>query len=68
MNSIDPHRFYSAEELNQILFGKVSIELLRRHGLRGLQDGYYGQNVHDALMNYLGSKFTSTKERRHESD
>lgn len=68
MNSIDPHRFYSAEELNQILFGKVSVELLRRYGLRGLQDGYYGQNVHDALMNYLSSKTSFSKEQKHESN
>ena len=52
---IDPYAFYTAEELAQVLFGRVSLEVLRRHGLKGLQEGYYGQNVHDALVRYLGS-------------
>jgi len=50
---IHPNQIYSAEELSCILRGSIKIETLRQHDLIGLKSGYWGQNVIDAINEYL---------------
>ena len=54
MNEISPHRFYSTQELHEILRGRISLAELRKSGLRGCPGkDYWGQNVIDAISRYL---------------
>lgn len=60
---LNPYRFYTSEELESMLFGRVKLGTLRKYGLRGMGHGYYGQNVHDALVRFLNreeSKYIET--------
>lgn len=52
MRSIDPNRVYSSEELKQVIGGHISIQLLRKYGLKGLPTGYFGGAVIQAINNY----------------
>ncbi|MCA9428829.1 MAG: hypothetical protein KC994_27365, partial [Candidatus Omnitrophica bacterium] len=49
---IHPNRFYSTEELRQILHGRIKIETLKAHGLAGLAKDYWGQNIIYAINRY----------------
>lgn len=50
VKSIDPHRFYSSKDLSEMISGFVSIESLRKSGLRALPgSGYWGQAIIDVL-------------------
>lgn len=60
---IDPYAIYSAEEVEALLKGLASLPTLRRFGLRGLADGYYGQNIHDALVSWLSHRGKVVSER-----
>lgn len=50
---IDPTTVYRSEELHELLRGFANIETLRQYGLVGSPgQGYWGQNVIDAINNY----------------
>jgi len=49
---VDSNWFYSAEELKEILNGRIKVETLKAHGLVGLASGYWGENVIFAINQY----------------
>ncbi len=55
---IDPYRFYSSEELREVLKGRIKIETLKDHGLVGLAAGYWGGNVIFAIDRYCRTLMT----------
>jgi len=63
---IDPNTIYTGEEVEAMLHGRASLSTLRRFGLRGLADGYYGQNIHDALVSWLAHRGKVEPEINHE--
>ncbi len=53
MKRIEPTAIYKTAELQNLLKGFVSLETLRVYGLVGSPgQGYWGQNVVDAINNY----------------
>lgn len=54
-NEIHPYRFYSTKETKRFLHGKIKIETLRKFGLRGLGEGYWGSNIIDAISRFCAN-------------
>ena len=54
LSSIHPYRFYSTSELKPLLKGRIKMEELRKHGLKGFAAGYWGKNVIDAINRSCG--------------
>lgn len=55
MIRVDPFTFYETEEVRSILRGRIKIDTLRAHGLRGLSNGYWGGNLIDAIDRFCVS-------------
>ncbi|MCA9450317.1 MAG: hypothetical protein KC931_24555 [Candidatus Omnitrophica bacterium] len=58
-DTVLPHRFYSIEEIEQLLDGRIAIDDLRRYGLAGLGKDYLGQAVIDAYLRFCSDSSRS---------
>src|SRR3989304_9315598 len=55
-SEIQPNRFYSTDEIREVLHGRVKVDALRASGLVSVGNGYWGQNVIDSLNRHCESR------------